>query len=77
MDHLWKKDPNSFCSKYNVNELLYFEEHDSSLYAIQREKQLKKWRREKKLNLIKTINPEMKNIFRSQRDPSAPYSRSG
>ena len=31
--------------------------------AIDREKQIKKWRREKKENLIKTMNPEMKDLY--------------
>lgn len=45
-----------FTAKYNINKLVYYEEHASALEAIAREKQLKKWRREKKLNLIEREN---------------------
>jgi len=48
---------NSFCRRYNLNKLVYFEECSSRLDAIQREKQIKKWRREKKINLIEIANP--------------------
>ncbi len=44
-------------SKYNIHKLVYFEEHDQILDAIEREKQLKKWRREKKIYLIEKDNP--------------------
>ena len=42
--------------------LLYFEGYEDIRTAIAREKQLKGWRREKKLNLIRTINPEFKDL---------------
>ena len=40
-----------------MNRLLYFETHSDVLKAITREKQLKGWRREKKIALIKSMNP--------------------
>jgi putative endonuclease len=43
--------------------LLYFEEIQSIQLAIAREKQLKRWHREWKINLIKTINPELKDLM--------------
>lgn len=46
-----------FTSKYNVKKLLYFEATDYHLGAIQREKQLKGWRREKKERLVNSLNP--------------------
>ena len=49
---------NSFTSKYNVIYLVYYECYDYVNDAIAREKQIKKWRREKKDNLIDTINPQ-------------------
>ena len=52
-----------FTKKYFVNQLLYFEEFTSPIQAIQREKQLKKWKKEWKLNLIRKINPEIKDLF--------------
>ena len=51
-----------FTSKYNVNKLVYCEETSDIYQAISREKQLKGWTRQKKINLIKSINPEFKEI---------------
>ena len=51
-----------FTDRYDVNRLLYFELFDDINQAIQREKQLKGWSRVKKLNLIRTMNPELKEI---------------
>ncbi len=51
-----------FTSKYNVNKLVYFEAFNHADEAITREKQLKKWAREKKISLIKTVNSEFKDL---------------
>lgn len=51
-----------FTEKYNVNKLIYFEETESIKSAILREKEIKKWRREKKENLINTINSKWKDL---------------
>jgi putative endonuclease len=48
----------SFVSKYKVGFLVYYEHFTWIQEAIAREKELKGWRREKKLNLIKNFNPE-------------------
>ena len=48
---------NSFTSKYKCHFLVYFEEYGTPKEAITREKELKKWRREKKNNLIEKENP--------------------
>jgi putative endonuclease len=48
---------NSFTSKYNINKLIYYEMYQDVHDAIVREKQIKDYRREKKIDLIKTINP--------------------
>jgi putative endonuclease len=47
-----------FTKTYGVGRLVYFELHETMLEAIQREKQLKKWRREWKLELIWKENPQ-------------------
>ncbi len=52
-----------FSSKYNLNKLIYLEETNSIKEAIQREKQLKGWRREKKINLIKQQNPDFIDLL--------------
>jgi len=51
-----------FTEKYNVNMLLYFEETSNIQAAIQREKNLKKWNRDWKLDLIRSVNPELRDI---------------
>jgi len=52
-----------FSKRYNLNKLLYYEVFDSAEEAIKREKQLKNWHREWKLNLIKKMNPEFKDLY--------------
>lgn len=57
-----KAGESKFTAAYNVQELLYFEDYSVVKNAIAREKQLKKWRREWKLELIKKENPLMKDL---------------
>ena len=52
-----------FTQRYNCTKLVYYEMFSDINQAIDREKQIKKWRREKKENLIKTMNPEMKDLY--------------
>ena len=51
-----------FTKKYNVDKLVYYELTDSIETAINREKQLKRWHRQWKINLIKEMNPEFKDL---------------
>ena len=51
-----------FTKKYNVTKLVYFEKYNEVETAILREKQLKRWTRIKKENLIKRGNPEMAEL---------------
>jgi putative endonuclease len=51
-----------FTKKYDVTRLVYFEPHDQIKAAISREKQIKNWRREKKLALIRTLNPTFRDL---------------
>ena len=51
-----------FTQKYNCCKLVYYEQYSDINQAIEREKKLKKWRREKKEWLIKTMNPELKDL---------------
>src|ERR1700722_7135719 len=53
-----------FTAAYGCQCPLYFEDYEDIRTAIAREKQLKGWRGEKKLNLIRTINPEFKTWHR-------------
>ena len=47
---------------YNIKELVWYEKHDQPLEAIRREKLIKKWKREYKINLIESLNPEWKDL---------------
>ncbi len=51
-----------FAQKYKLKYLVYFEEHPDMDQAINREKQLKNWHRDWKINLIKSINPSMRDL---------------
>ena len=51
-----------FTSKYNVNKLVYYEQTNDVRTAIAREKEIKKWRREKKNNLVEESNHEWKDL---------------
>lgn len=52
-----------FTSKYNVDKLIYFESFQTISEAIRREKQLKKYRREKKEALINATNPKWEELI--------------
>ncbi len=51
-----------FTKKYNVDKLVYFEQTESIEAALNREKQLKRWHRDWKINLIKEVNPTLKDL---------------
>ena len=51
-----------FTRKYNVNKLVYFEETIEINSALEREKELKRWRREKKDALVNRVNMEWKDL---------------
>ena len=61
-------NPGSFTSKYNLHKLVYFETFESIEEAIEREKQLKRWHREWKLNLIKSVNPTFRDLYDEIKD---------
>ena len=54
-----------FTKKYNVHMLVYYERHDNINRAIRREKQIKKWNRQWKINLIEKNNPKWKDLAES------------
>lgn len=53
----------SFAKKYRLYKLVWFEEFGNSIEAIEAEKKIKKWRRGKKENLIRQMNPNLKDLF--------------
>lgn len=63
-EHKQKLIP-GFSEKYKFNKLIYFEQSGDINACIAREKQLKGWRRSKKLSLILQLNPKLKDL-----DPS-------
>jgi putative endonuclease len=51
-----------FTEKYNLNKLVYFGSGGDVIAVIEREKQLKKWRREKKNKLVEATNPTWRDL---------------
>jgi len=51
-----------FTKKYNMSKLVYFEETHDIIAAIGREKEIKKWRRQKKNQLVNNSNPTWKDL---------------
>jgi len=52
-----------FTTKYKLTDLIYYEEFPDIYQAIDREKQIKNWRRQWKINLIQTANPKMIDLY--------------
>lgn len=65
LEHRSKSRP-GFTAKYNVTQLVYFEETANVLAAIEREKEIKGWRREKKVALIKATNPTWRDLSQEE-----------
>jgi putative endonuclease len=61
-EHATEQHVGSFTQKYKVKRLVYFETCDTAEQAITREKQLKNWRRQWKINLIESINPKWDDL---------------
>ena len=62
-EHKIHAESQSFTSRYGVHKLVYFEQTSDVRAALEREKQLKGWRRSKKNALIETMNPEWKDLY--------------
>jgi len=60
--HKEKTTP-GFTSRYNINKLIYYEEFPNAYSAILREKQIKGGSRQKKLELINSLNPYWVDLF--------------
>src|SRR5215467_168685 len=57
-----RKEIEGFTKKYGCTRLVYYESYDNVIKAINREKQLKRWRRAKKIALIESKNPQWKDL---------------
>ena len=51
-----------FTERYKATRLVHCEEADTAVQAIEREKQIKRWRRQKKVALIETVNPHWRDL---------------
>lgn len=66
MKRIWEhknKICSGFTSKYNADNLVYYEAADCIDDAIAREKQIKSWSRKKKIDLINKFNPDWKDLY--------------
>ncbi len=66
MKRVWEHKNNlaeGFTKRYRVHQLIYFEQHEDIVSAIQREKQIKKWNRAWKIRLIEEQNPEWNDLY--------------
>lgn len=61
--HKNKVHPTTFSARYNLNVLVYFENHEEKEAALLREKQLKKWNRDWKVELIEKENPNWEDLI--------------
>jgi putative endonuclease len=57
-----KNNESNFTSRYNLHSLVYYETVSDIKAAIKRENQLKNWKREWKMELIKSLNPLFKDL---------------
>ena len=57
------KPIDGFTKRYNLDKLVYYEIHNSIREAIVREKQLKNWHRQWKINLIEEHNPDWDDLY--------------
>ena len=64
-EHKNSFDPNSFTSRYHVHKLVYYEYTSDIDAAIEREKQIKSWSRERKNKLINSKNPNWEELYSS------------
>jgi putative endonuclease len=74
-EHQHDIDPDSFCSRYKVHKLVYFERWTYATSGIAREKELKAWSREKKVKLIESMNPKWRDLSKEWRTRIKPLPK--
>jgi putative endonuclease len=67
-EHKWREHEDSFTARYNCDRLVWFERFGEITSAIEREKQLKGWKRSKKIALIEASNPAWVDLSRDWYD---------
>ena len=60
-----QEQASGFTQTYHVHSLLYYEQYTDPMSAIEREKQLKRWKRAKKESLIRQMNPKLDDLYPS------------
>ncbi len=68
-----QKIKDGFTKKYNVTRLAYYETTGDVQAALAREKEIKKWRRSKKIALIKSLNPKWQDLSEGWYDELLPH----
>lgn len=66
---VWEHKQNlveGFTKKYKVHILVYFEEFNNPNQAIEREKNMKEWKRKWKIELIETRNPSWSDLYKTK-----------
>ena len=64
-EHKNNLDPDGFTARYNVHKLVYFETTSDVKAAIEREKQLKSWKRQRKNELVDSVNPAWDDLYQT------------
>ena len=72
-EHKTKKYPYSHTARYNINQLVYFEQFARITAGIARERQLKGWLRICKLELIVSTNPTWRDLTLEWNQPTTPF----
>ena len=60
-----EKSRSGFTADYGVDQLVWYEQHDTRETAFQRERRMKKWNRVWKLELIERLNPDWRDLYES------------
>ncbi|MCD4681008.1 MAG: GIY-YIG nuclease family protein [Bacteroidales bacterium] len=61
--HKNKKYKSAFSARYNIDKLVYWEEFETIMEALQRERQIKAGSRKKKVDLINSMNPDWEDLY--------------
>ena len=57
-----RKEVEGFSKRYHLDKLVYYEQFDSNSQAFLKERRMKKWKRDWKIQLIESMNPEWKDL---------------
>ena len=68
---------NGFTRRYRIHKLVYFETHDSYEAASRRERLIKRWKRQYKINIIEQMNPYWDDLFYTKSGEPGPATSAG